>query len=82
MERIVSTGQTTPDGQWYDQNADEWVMLLSGAARLRIDGQQDPIAMRPGDCLNLPAGVRHRVEWTDPDRETVWLAIHYEPHDE
>ncbi len=79
LERIVSTGQATPQGQWYDQDTDEWVLLLSGAARLRFDGEDELLAMQPGDYVNIPAGVRHRVEWTDPDRAAVWLALHYRP---
>ena len=73
--RIVSSGQASPEGSWYDQATDEWVLLVSGAARLEIDGEGD-IALEPGDYLLLPARCRHRVAWTDPDRPTVWLAIH------
>ncbi len=78
IERIVSKGQATPDGQWYDQDKDEWVLLLSGRAGLRIEGRTEVI-MAPGDFLHLPAHLKHRVEWTDPEKETVWLAIHYPP---
>jgi cupin 2 domain-containing protein len=75
LERIVSHGHTTPEAEWYDQEQDEWVMLLAGAARLLIEGQGErPLA--PGDALLLPAHCRHRVTWTDPDRPTVWLALH------
>ena len=28
LERIVSTGQATAPGEWYDQEDDEWVVLL------------------------------------------------------
>jgi len=77
LERIVSTGQTTPVGQWYDQERDEWVVLLSGAARLVFEDEAEPIEMRPGDYVNIEAHRRHRVEWTDPTRPTVWLALHY-----
>ena len=80
LQRIVSTGQTSPPGQWYDQDTHEWVLLLSGAARLRIDGEAGLLQMQPGDYIHIPAHVRHRVEWTDPDQETVWLALHYQPH--
>ena len=78
LERIVSTGQTTPKGQWYDQESEEWVLLLAGAAKLQFEGETQPLEMRPGDYVNIPAGRRHRVEWTDPDRQTIWLALHYE----
>jgi len=77
IERIVSTGQQTPAGEWYDQDWDEWVMVIKGHGRLRIDGQDELIEMRDGDFIQLPAHCRHRVEWTDPDQPTVWLAIHF-----
>ncbi len=76
VERIVSTGQASPPGFWYDQAWTEWVVVLSGEARLMIEGEAAPRPLRPGDWLELPDRVRHRVEWTDPDRPTVWLAIH------
>jgi cupin 2 domain-containing protein len=77
LERIVSTGQATPPGEWYDQEAHEWVVLLSGAARLRFEDEPEPRELRPGDYLLIPAHRRHRVEWTDPTQATVWLALHY-----
>ena len=77
LERIISTGQATPAGQWYDQERNEWVALLSGSAGLLFDGEREPRVMKSGDHLIIPAHVRHRVEWTDPDHETVWLALHY-----
>lgn len=79
LERIVSTGQATPEGQWYDQAWDEWVLLLSGSAGLRFDDESEVRSLRPGDALNIPAHRRHRVEWTDPHGPTVWLALHYRP---
>lgn len=75
VERIVSHGQSSPAGFWYDQDRAEWVVVLSGAARLRVGDRV--IEMRPGDFVNLPARTRHRVEWTTPDEPTVWLAVHY-----
>jgi cupin 2 domain-containing protein len=77
LERIISTGQATRAGQWYDQERGEWVALLSGRAGLLFEGEQEPRAMKPGDHLLIPARCRHRVEWTDPDQETIWLALHY-----
>jgi cupin 2 domain-containing protein len=76
IERIVSWGNVSPEGFWYDQDTNEWVVLLSGAARLAIEGSE-AIDMRTGDYINIPARKRHRVEWTDPDRPSIWLAIHY-----
>jgi cupin 2 domain-containing protein len=77
VERIVSTGQATPPGQWYDQATDEWVVVLAGRARLRVEGEHDVRELNPGDHVVLRAHVRHRVESTDPSMPTVWLAVHY-----
>jgi len=79
LERIVSHGQTSDKDFWYDQDQAEWVILLSGGARLRFAKQNKEIKLHPGDYLNIPAHQKHRVTWTDPDRPSVWLAIHYEP---
>ena len=76
VERIVSTGQASPDGFWYEQPQDEWVIVLRGAARLRIE-PDEIVEMREGSFVNIPAHKRHRVEWTDPNQVTVWLAVHY-----
>jgi len=78
IERIVSRGHASPSGFWYDQDHEEWVMILGGAARLMFEGAEEPVDLVPGDWLDIPAHKRHRVEWTDPDRETVWLAVHYQ----
>jgi cupin 2 domain-containing protein len=80
LERIISTGQATPEGQWCDQDADEWVLLLSGRAGLLMEGQSQPCELRPGDAVHIPAHRRHRVAWTAPAEATVWLALHYRPH--
>jgi cupin 2 domain-containing protein len=77
LERIVSTGQATPPGEWYDQETDEWVLLVSGAARLRFEDEPHDRPLRPGDYLHIAAHRRHRVAWTDPEQATVWLAVHY-----
>jgi cupin 2 domain-containing protein len=76
IERIVSLGHTSPEGFWYDQDSHEWVLLLKGAAHLRFEGEE-PIELRPGMFVNIPAHKRHRVEWTEPHEPTIWLAIHY-----
>jgi cupin 2 domain-containing protein len=75
LERIVSAGHSTPRGQWYDQDSDEWVVLLSGGAGLLFEGEAQARALRPGDCMLIPAHCRHRVEWTAAGEETVWLAL-------
>ena len=77
IERIVSTGQTSPEGEWYDQRQDEWVALLRGAARLLIEGEAEERTLGPGDWLMLPAHCRHRVTWTSDGEPTLWLAVHY-----
>ena len=75
VERIVSTGQATPPGHWYDQPGDEWVALLAGRATLRLeDGAL--VELGPGDWLLIPAHLRHRVEATSADPPCVWLAVH------
>jgi cupin 2 domain-containing protein len=75
IERIVSHGHASPEGFWYDQDESEWIVLLSGAARLQFEDRTLPLG--PGDSLNIAARVRHRVEWTSPDEPTVWLAVFY-----
>lgn len=77
IERIVSTGQASPPGFWYDQAWTEWVLLASGSAGLLIEGEASPRVLKPGDYLELPAHVRHRVEWTDAKEPTIWLAVHF-----
>jgi cupin 2 domain-containing protein len=79
LERIVSTGQATPPGQWYDQGEHEWVVLLSGGATIVFEDDPAPLVLRPGDWIDIPAHRRHRVESTDAHTETVWLALHYQP---
>jgi cupin 2 domain-containing protein len=79
LERIISFGQATPAGQWYDQEHDEWVVLLSGAAGLRFEEEESLRVLSPGDFVNIPAHTRHRVDWTDEKQNTVWLALHYSP---
>jgi cupin 2 domain-containing protein len=76
IERIVSCGHASPEGFWHDQGQYEFVVLLQGAARLRFE-EGEPIEMQPGSMIDIPAHRRHRVEWTDPERPTIWLAIHY-----
>lgn len=76
IERIVSQGQSSPDGYWYDQEQSEFVVLLQGAARLQFEDCE--IEMKPGSFIDIPAHRRHRVEWTSPDEQTIWLAVHYD----
>jgi cupin 2 domain-containing protein len=80
LERIVSKGHATPKGEWYDQDRDEWVILLKGSAGIIIEGEPKVITLKPGDHLHLPAHQKHRVEWTEAETETIWLAAHYKSH--
>ena len=75
IERIVSWGQASPEGFWYDQAWEEWVLVVQGRAGVRCEGEELYV-LEPGDWLCLPAGCRHRVEWTEPKQPTVWLAVH------
>jgi cupin 2 domain-containing protein len=71
IERIVSHGHASPKDFWYDQPEHEWVVVLIGAARLRFAGADQPVEIKPGDFVNIPAHKRHRVEWTTPDDELL-----------
>ena len=75
LERIVSHGQASPPGYWYDQDDGEWVMVLRGQARLRLDGETEDRVLGPGDYIYLAPHLRHRVAWTAPGEPTVWLAL-------
>lgn len=76
MERIVSHGQASPPGFWYDQDDHEWVMLLEGSATLRFE-HEGLLQLTPGMYVLIPAHVRHRVEWTAPNARSVWLALFF-----
>ncbi len=78
LERIISKGQATPPGEWYDQERNEWVILLKGRAGVSFEDQPGVRDLQPGDFLSIPKHRRHRVEWTDPAEETIWLALHYD----
>lgn len=75
LERIVSRGHHSPPDFWYDQDQHEWVLLLQGQASLAFEDRV--LALQPGDYVNIPAHTRHRVAWTDPAQDTVWLALFY-----
>ncbi|CAN5200390.1 hypothetical protein BH11PLA2_BH11PLA2_51020 [soil metagenome] len=78
IERIVSTGQASLEGFWYDQAWDEWVLLLKRAAKLQLEKDSESITMKPADAITILAHTRHRVEWTTPDESTIWLAVHFD----
>jgi len=75
--RIVSKGQSSPEGFWYDQDENEWLILLRGSAGLLFEGNDNIIELKPGDYINISANRKHRVEWTDGTTETVWIAVMY-----
>ena len=76
IERIISKGHSSPDTDWCDQENDEWVLVLKGAAVISFENDTD-VNLTVGDYVNIPAHTMHRVKWTDPDTETIWLAVHY-----
>lgn len=78
IERILSQGQHSPKNSWYDQEQAEWVMLLQGHARISF-ADAEPVELHPGDYLLLPAHYKHRVDWTDPNQVSIWLAVHIYP---
>jgi len=76
IERIVSTGQASPPGFWYDQAQAEWVLLLQGEATLAFEDESAPRILRAGDCMDIAAHRRHRVEATSDF--AIWLAVYYD----
>jgi cupin 2 domain-containing protein len=78
IERIVSYGQSSPEGFWYDQNENEWILLLEGKAGILLENDMQVKEMNPGDYMNIPAHVKHRVVWTDKTHRTIWLAVYYD----
>ncbi|MPT48675.1 MAG: cupin domain-containing protein [Sphingobium sp.] len=77
VERIISHGQVTPEDQPYIQPYEEWVLILSGHARLWVDGVGE-VSLHPGDYYLIPAHAAHRVTWTCPDEPTIWLTLHFD----
>ncbi|HUC17638.1 MAG TPA: cupin domain-containing protein [Acetobacteraceae bacterium] len=77
VQRIVSRGQASPPDLWYDQDWNEWVLLVSGSAGIAFEGEVDMRSLRAGDHLLIPAHCRHRVAWTDDAAPTIWLAVHF-----
>lgn len=80
IERIVSHGHASPPGFWYDQDQQEWVVVLRGTARIHFEGEEALVEMKAGDFITIAAHRRHRVAWTTPDEPTVWLAVHFGEH--
>ncbi|MCK5002275.1 MAG: cupin domain-containing protein [Gammaproteobacteria bacterium] len=76
IERIISKGHTSPKPGWYDQDKNEWLIVLQGAAILAFE-EEPSIKLKAGDFINIAAHKKHKVEWTESDIETIWLAVHY-----
>lgn len=76
IERIISRGHAAGEDSWYDQDRDEFVLLLSGRAELEFEGAPERVFLRAGDYLSIPAHRRHRVAATDPEEDSVWLAVY------
>jgi len=76
IERVVSTGQITPENEWYDQERDEWLILLQGDAELSYE-DASRIKLRRGDYLFIPAHQKHRVEYTSSEPPCIWLTIFF-----
>ena len=77
IERIVSMGHASPEGFWYDQGKNEFVLVVKGSAGLKFENKDNIVFLKTGDYINIGAHVKHRVEWTDSTCETIWLAVHY-----
>ena len=77
IERIVSQGHSSPPGFWYDQDKPEWVIVVAGSAAVLFEGEAAARTLMRGDYLHIPAHARHRVEWTDKDAPTIWIAVHH-----
>ncbi len=75
IQRIISKGHTSPKSGWYNQNENEWVIILQGEAILSFE--EKDINLKVGDYINIPAHTKHKVSWTKPNTQTIWLAVHY-----
>jgi cupin 2 domain-containing protein len=77
FERIVSRGQSSPEGFWYDQSQHEFVLVVAGRALLEFDSGETK-QLEAGDWIQIDAHARHRVAWTDPNVATVWLVAFFD----
>ena len=76
IERIISKGHKSPDTGWYDQEKNEWVLVLKGNASICFDDEK-VTGLNVGAYINISAHSKHRVISTSAITETIWLAIHY-----
>jgi cupin 2 domain-containing protein len=77
IERIITKGQSSPENFWYDQDENEFVIVTKGKAKLKFEDEDGSVELNEGDYINIPSHKKHRVEWTDPENETIWLAVFY-----
>jgi len=77
IERVVSHGEASPPGYWYDQDESEWVLMVRGHARVRFEAEDQVLELSAGDNFLIPPHVRHRVDWTAPDEDTIWLVVFF-----
>lgn len=75
IERIISKGHKSEPNFWYDQDKSEWILILKGEARLQFEDKS--IYLTSGDYLNIAPHQKHRIDWTTPEEETIWLAVFY-----
>ena len=78
IERIISKSHSSPKDFWYNQDQNEWVIILKGQAQIEFEKDKKVVKMKTGDYINLPAHCKHRVKWTHPEKETIWLAVFYD----
>lgn len=76
IERIISKGQSSPESGWYDQTENEWVIVLKGEAKVSFENG-DTVHLTAGSYLSIPAHTKHKVLWTKPNAETIWLAVYF-----
>ena len=76
LERIISEGQATPENFWYDQDKNEFVLLLSGSAEISFE-DEPTVLMKAGDYIIIPPHKKHRVAKTNSDKKTFWIALHF-----
>ncbi|MEZ6044864.1 MAG: cupin domain-containing protein [Planctomycetaceae bacterium] len=79
IERIVSQGHSSPVDFWYDQEEAEWVLLITGSAKLTLEDPEEVVHLNPSDYLLIPPHRKHRVDWTTPGEPTIWLAVFFKP---
>jgi cupin 2 domain-containing protein len=79
LQRVISPpAHAMGADEWFDQDEDEFVLVLQGRGALILEGQEQEVVLNPGDYLRLPAGLRHRIAWTDAQIPTIWLALHFQ----